>query len=221
MTTVSRLNLTIDVLDTPNQPALALTSLTPAQLIEATLQEFQEIEYLGDSPENYRLLKETTGEALLPEAPLHQQLSDGDHLQLVERSPAHPPAGAVTIKLPVYLRELNSGRVYKLNWLPVIIGRPDHNQPENNLVAVDMSEFETGMRVSRRHAKITGSDDRFYIENLSGNVTKVKDKTGQIRTIDAQRQPLRHGDIIHLERSDLALKFIVRPNPADEESQTL
>jgi hypothetical protein len=218
MSTVSRLNLIIDVLDTPNQPALALTSLSPTQLIEATLKEFQEIEYLGDSSENYQLLKIANGQALQPDLTLQEQLKDGERVRLVEKSPEYAPAGAVAARQPIYLRELNSGRVYKLNWLPAIIGRPDHNQPDNNLVAADMSKFDTGMRVSRRHAKIISSkeQDHFYLENMSGNVTKIKTRRGETVTFSPQqpRLELEHGDIIYLERSNLSLKFIVRNNPA-------
>jgi hypothetical protein len=208
----ARIELQIDVFDLAAQRALALSALTPPQLVAAVLEEFRELEFLGDDPSSYQLLKAADRSPLDDSAAVGDQLGGGDRLILAERV-APPPAGARPPSKPVYLREQTSGKVFRLDWQPAIIGRPDRGQEQNELVAVDLAGHPAGQRVSRRHAQIVESDGVFFVEPLSPNPTVVRD--GQGNALPAQkRQPLRHGDVVFLENSQIALKFIVRGGEA-------
>lgn len=204
----TRIELLIDVFDLAEQQALALASLTPPQLVGAVLEEFGELEFLGANPADYLLLRAADRSALDEGLALGDQLSAGERLALVERA-APAPAGTARPSRPIYLRDQGSGRVYRLDWQPAIIGRPDRGQDHNERVAVDLAAHPAGQRVSRRHAQIIEAAGAFFVEQLSPNPTLVRD--GQGNALPAQaRQPLRHGDVIFLENSQIALKFIVR-----------
>jgi hypothetical protein len=136
-----RLDLTIDVLELPSQHAAALWTLAPQELIAATLQEFRELEQLGIDPGDYQLLDAVTG-ATLDERPLDELFAKDAkdvHLKLVEKT-SPVPRGAQPASEPIYLREQATGRVYRLGWLPAIIGRPDRNLPDSQLLAVNLVE---------------------------------------------------------------------------------
>ena len=208
-TNQARLELRVDVFEKTNQPALALPNLTPPQLIEAILQEFRELEYLGASPSDYQLRKAQDRSSLVDEQPLGGQLKPGERLMLVENG-VPLPAGTKPPSQPLYLREQTTGRVYKLNWLPALIGRIDKSQPGNEQIAVDLEGYKTGLRVSRRQAQITEENGQFLIESMSGNPTTIKNSDGTSGAPISGKHPLRHGDTIYLERSNIALKFIVR-----------
>lgn len=204
-----RLNLRVDVFEKTDQLALPLPSLTPPEFIEAILQEFRELEYLSSSPADYALLKADDQSPLIAEEKLNQQVKDGGRLVLIEgevplpgstRQPTHP----------IYLREQVTGRVYKLHWVPAIIGRPDKNQALNDQVAVDLERYKTGLRVSRRHAQITEKDGQYFISGMSRNPTSIKDNEGDLTPVTEEKRPLQNGDVIHLERSNISLKFIIR-----------
>jgi len=56
--TTHRLELFINLPGQGRQRALALASITPAELVDAVLQEFRgELEYLSDSVADYRLVR--------------------------------------------------------------------------------------------------------------------------------------------------------------------
>ena len=211
-----RLDLTIDVLELPAQQACALWTLSPQELIAATLQEFREIEQLGIDPADYDLFDVQRGVAL-EEKPLSECFSkdaQGVHLRLVEKTPALP-RGAQRAPAPIYLREQATGRVYRVHWLPAIIGRPDRNLPDNHLLAVNLEALPTGLRVSRRHLKLSEASGQYFVERLSGNPTMVRRTTGEsVNLLDASRVPLEPGDVIVLERSQIVLKFLVPPTAA-------
>jgi len=208
----TRIELQIDLFDLAAQRAMALNTLTPPQLVAAMLEEFRELEFLGDAPGDYQLLKLADRSPLDDTAALGDQVRGGDRLILVERVAA-APTGTRRPSKPVYLREQGSGKVFRLDWQPAIIGRPDLGQSGNELVSVDLTAHPAGQRVSRRHAQIVERDGVFFVEPLSPNPTLVRD--GQGNTLPPEkRQPLRHGDVVFLENSQIALKFIVRAEGA-------
>jgi hypothetical protein len=49
---------------------------------------------------------------------------------------------------------------------------------------------------------------------MSRNPTAIKTADDKTIALNASKHPLHHGDIIFLERSNIALKFIVRSNSA-------
>lgn len=212
-----RLDLTIDVLELPAQHAAALWTLSPQELIAATLQEFGELEQLGIDPGDYQLLDAQSG-APLDEKPLDDLFAKDAkeiHLKLVEKLPA-TPRGAQPAPDPIYLREQATGRVYRLGWLPAIVGRPDRNLPDNQLLAVNLEALPTGLRVSRRHVRLSEQGGQYFVQRMSGNPTLLRRATGEtINLLDASRTPIDHGDMIVLERSQITLKFLIlRATPA-------
>ncbi|MCB8977455.1 MAG: FHA domain-containing protein [Ardenticatenaceae bacterium] len=209
-TNQKRFDLRIDIFERKAQWAKPLPTLKPAELVEAILQEFQEVEYLSKSATDYYLAQVEDETAVLQEdVSLQEQLPNESRLQL--REVERPlPKGTSRPSQAIYVRELVSGKVYKLNWLPAIIGRPDKNQPNDDWIAVDLESYKTGLRVSRRHAQITEQNGRYFIESLSRNPTLLKDAEGNVETVGDEKRPLQHGDTIQLERSNIALKFIVR-----------
>lgn len=207
-----RLDLTIDVLELPAQHAAALWTLSPQELIAATLQEFRELEQLGIDPGDYQLLDAQSG-APLDEKPLDDLFAKDAkdiHLKLVEKLSA-TPRGAQPAPDPVYLREQATGRVYRIGWLPAIIGRPDRNLADNQLLAVNLEVLPTGLRVSRRHVRLSEQGGQYFIQRLSGNPTMVRRVIGEsINLLEGSRIPIDHGDLIVLERSQITLKFLIQ-----------
>ncbi|MEZ4726305.1 MAG: FHA domain-containing protein [Caldilineaceae bacterium] len=183
-----------------------MPDLTPSALIAAILQEFTVVEFLSNAPTQYAL--QLDGALLDPALPLVQQVRTGDHLVLLEKEAPIPP-GAQRPSHALYLREQNSGIVYPLPWVPAVIGRPDRDQPHNEWLAVNLTDHRSGVRVSRRHAQITEEQGQFYVASLSNNPTYLRQDI-LTTEVTAEPQRLHHGDVIILERSYIALKFIVR-----------
>jgi len=205
----SRLELQIDIFEKASQRALALPDLTPPELVDSILQEFRELEYLSDSPAEYQLFKAVEKSPLDNEDQLQNQLTNAERLVLVELM-APLPEGTERPSDKIYLREQLWGKVFKLSWLPAIIGRPDKNQPFDDRLAVNLETYETGLRVSRRQAMITEENGQYYIESMSRNPTSIRNGDEQIIPVTSKKQPLQPGDVILLERSNVALKFIMR-----------
>ncbi len=211
MSSSERLDLSIDIFKNKNEPAKALSNLTPPELVEAIIQEFRELEYVSDNPKDYVLLikDKKNGYPRLKDTQLKQQSLNKKRLILAEIK-KQPPEGTTHPAQHIYLREQSSGKVYKLHWQPAIIGRPDRNRDHNERIAVNLETYETGLRVSRRHAQITEKDGKHYIESMSRNPTSIKDAAGNIRPVIEEKQELHNGEVIYLERSNIALKFIIR-----------
>lgn len=203
-----RLELKIDVLDRPEQRALALADLTPEELIAATLREFVEIEYLGIDPADYQLIAAATGMELDGSQSLNGQLRNGDHVALVERERS-TPSGGHRPDAAIYLRELSTGRVFKLHWLPAIVGRPDRTLPDNQLLAANLEMLPSGLRVSRRHAMIGEQNGQYFVQCLSGNPATLRRPSGETQHLNQGRVPITGDDLLFLDRSEIALKFIV------------
>ena len=223
----NRLDVYVDVFHEKNQWARVLPDITPVEFIEAILQEFRQarMEFLGDDPSGYFLARAKNLTSLDPDLPLAKQVEPEERLVLMEQS-ASIPSGAEPLPLDkaLYLRELSTNRVFRIQWLPAIIGRPDPTRPDNELLAVNLRDFETGLRVSRRHAQILNIHDRFFIKSLSQNPTRLlREHHPQHLLITNQPTELRNGDIILLERSQIMLKVIIRDallvTPLQDESQ--
>jgi hypothetical protein len=206
----ARVELTIDVFEETGQRALVLAELRPSQLVKAILQEFHSLEYLGDDATNYYLVRAEDGEPLDEDSSV-EQCKAGDRLVLKERE-APLPGATCRPSQSIYLREPHQAKTYPIQWLPAVIGRHSENQPHDELVAVDLRSYASGLRVSRRHARLIEEDGHFFIENLSSNPVSLLSAQLPARVaVIAQRQPLAPGDVIRLDRSGIELKFIVRP----------
>jgi hypothetical protein len=208
-TSQTRLDIRVDVFEKEDQWAKPLSSLKPPDLITAIFEEFRELEYLSGDPEDYLLVKKEDSSPLDPEEALDGQLSKNAHLVLLEQERTLPK-GTKPLSAPVYLREQTSGKVYKLHWMPAVIGRPDPNQANNDWLAVNLEAYPTGLRVSRRHAQITEDNGRYSIKSLSKNPTVIKDEEGNEKLIGDTPIQLENNDVVLLERSNISLKFIIR-----------
>ena len=219
----TRLELYVDVFEKVGQKALVLPNLTPLDLVAAILREYSELEYLGSAPGDYHLIRTEDASPLDGAAQLATLLRSGDHLALVENELALP-AGTRRPSRHLYLREQGTGTAYRLAWQPAIIGRIAENQPDNAWVAVDLTAYPTGLRVSRRHVRLDEEDGGYYIENLSGNpvsvtVARPGTQAGQSSVaVTDGKQSIHAGDLITLDRSGITLKFVIREerNPATE-----
>ena len=207
-----RIELTVDVFEKKQQRARALPALKPPELIQAILQEFRELEYLGNDPAHYRLFTSARDKALESDLEMAGQLPTDRRLVLQERELAgdEMPDGTNRPSRPLYLREVASGAVYRLHHVPAIIGRPDQNQPRDDWLAVNLQPYKSGLRVSRRQAVIVEEEGRFYISSLSRNPTLIRRESGEVVPVNEQRHPIDSGDLVILERSRIMLKVLVR-----------
>lgn len=208
-TSQTRLDIRVDIFEKEDQWAKPLSSLKPSDFITAIFEEFRELEYLSGDPDDYLLVKKEDSSPLDPEESLDKQVVKNTHLVLLEQEHT-PPNGTKPLSDPVYLREQTSGKVYKLHWMPAVIGRPDSNQAHNDWLAVNLEAYPTGLRVSRRHAQITEENGRYFIQSLSKNPTVIKDEEGNDKPIGDKPIQLENNDVILLERSNISLKFIIR-----------
>lgn len=210
-----RIDLRINVLDLQDQHAQVLPKLKPPDLVDAIIIEFRgdsDAEYLGANAGDYYLVNAQSGAPLDSATEVGKQVANGGQLAL--REVEHPvPSDGQALSQSVYLREIASGNVYRLGWQPAIVGRYSEDQPMNDLVAVDLQSYPTGLRVSRRHVAITENDGQFYVENMSRNPVSIHRNDVTI-PIESRRQRILPGDVIDLERSDIRLKFIVRNGSA-------
>ena len=204
-----RLELRIDVLDKENQRAQALPGLMPSKLIEAILQEFRgDLDYLGTTVDDYDLQVAASQSPLDYQKPLSEQLDEGERLTLIERT-VPIPVGAQRLAQRVYLREQISGKVFKLNWVPAIIGRADRSLNDEHLLAVDLGELLRGSRVSRRHAQIVEDHGQLFLEVLADNPTYLR-REELTTEVGHERTALQAGDVIIFERSAIALQVIIK-----------
>lgn len=208
--TGKRIECFIDVFNLAGQRALVRREITPSEIIQAVIDEFaDEIVYLGKNATSYQICRGDDGNPLDISIPVEKQIRTGDKLVLTEKAQGRP-AEAKALPNPFYLREVSHGYVYKIPWLPAIIGRSDPNMSENEMVAVDLQNLASGVRVSRRHVRMLTRDGVIYLELCSRNPASL------IRATDGNREELQehrllalhHGDRLKLERSDVTLQVI-------------
>lgn len=209
-----RTELQIDIFELKAQPARALASLTPPELVAAILDEFRrDLLYLSERPGDYQLLRAADQTTLDDERPIGRQCAPRTHLLLAERAQT-APQGAQSLDGHGYLREVATGRVFPLHWQPALIGRPDTKLADNALLAVDLSAHPSRMRVSRRQARIVAEGRHYYLEALApNNPVAVESATGDQQTLGAARHPLHPGDTVVLIRSGIRLAFLERTAP--------
>jgi hypothetical protein len=214
--TTERIELTIDIFDARQQRALARPALTPDELVAAIQQEFcgdPDQIYLGAQPENYCLIRAATGQPLADGRPLAEQgLPKGERLVLTERAPAQP-SGATAPSTPAYLRDQATGFVYRLHWLPTLIGRSGQLTDSARL-AVNLSGHPQWTRVSRRHARISEERGQIMIENLiDANPIVLRDSQGQETLLTPHKRYTIHDrDTIVLTNSGIELRVLIRSN---------
>lgn len=213
--TDERIECFIDVFNLPGQRALARKVISTAEMVQAIIDEFSgEIAYLGKNAASYQICQRDNGHPLDASRPLGEQVQTGSRLVLVEKTKRQPRESEL-LPNPFYLREMSHGYVYKIPWLPAIIGRSDPSMSENEMVAVDLQNLASGVRVSRRHLQMLVRDGVVYLELCSRNpATLIRASDGSKEELQEHRLlALHHGDTLKLERSDVMLQVIFQPEP--------
>jgi pSer/pThr/pTyr-binding forkhead associated (FHA) protein len=103
-----------------------------------------------------------------------------------------------------FLREETTGKVYDIQWTPAVIGRPTAEVDHNLTLAVNVQLLPNGMTISRRHAQITFSDGRYYLEPLAENNPVLLN--GKEVRLNSKRE-IKNGDKLVIGRHEIAMAF--------------
>jgi pSer/pThr/pTyr-binding forkhead associated (FHA) protein len=195
------IDVKLDVFEHVGQRARLRKSLTVSGLIEEILREFDDI--AADTPEKYAVFLKGMDRPLNAGSTLTElDLQPQDELvfeyvrQNIRRM-LNPEDYA-------FLRDEESGRVYDLQWQPAVIGRPTNEAEHNIMLAVNLQLHPKGLTVSRKHAEITFSERRYYLEPLADNNPVAVN--GQLIPPNTRRE-LKHGDKLTIGRNNLVLTF--------------
>lgn len=212
---VQRIECFIDILHHTQERALIRPDIMPPELVQAVIEEFAgEMHLLGRNASAYTIWLLDEEKELDPGRQVGAQVRPGARLALRERERPRPP-GAQPLVRPFYLREINQGYLYKVPWLPAIIGRPDPGLAENELVLVDLHDLPNGARVSRRHVRLLERDGEIFAERCARNPVTLLRAGGGEENLADHLLPLRPGDKIRLDRSQILLEVLLpEPNEA-------
>jgi pSer/pThr/pTyr-binding forkhead associated (FHA) protein len=201
---VEYLDLIIDVFDHTGQRARVRKTLTGEELVSEILREFDDLDQ--KTPEGYALFLRGE-EKPLDRGSTMEQLNIQDHDELViKHARSSERISSAAGEKKVYLVEIQTGTRYEINWQPAIIGRPDIDPAQNELLAVNLQTLTGGMSISRRHAQVTFEGDQYFLEPLSAsNPTCLNDTPLALQS----RVPLVPGDRITLGASRIELVFAV------------
>jgi pSer/pThr/pTyr-binding forkhead associated (FHA) protein len=160
------IDVKINIFEHTDQRARVLGSLTPAVLINEILKEFDDI--LADAPEKYAIYLKGMERPLDSDCTIIQ-LDIQPHDTLVFDYVRQTIRQMLALKDYALLREGTTGKVFDIQWQPAIIGRPDSDAGHNLILAVNCLLLPLGRTVSRKHAQITFSDGRYFVEPLAEN----------------------------------------------------
>ena len=194
----------IDVFEHADQRARVLESLTPAGLIQEILKEFDDI--TADSPEKYAIYLKGMDRPLNSNytmAQLDIQPQDElvfDYVRKTIRQMLQPSQYAI-------LREETTGKSFDIQWQPAVIGRPTNEVDHDITLAVNVQLIPNGMTISRKHAQITYSDGKYYIEMLAENNLLILN--GKEMVLNSRKE-IRSGDKIIVGRNKVPFTFMAQ-----------
>jgi pSer/pThr/pTyr-binding forkhead associated (FHA) protein len=195
------IDVKIDVFENTGQRARLRRSLTVNALIEEILREFDDI--AADSPEKYAIYLKGFDHPLKPVDTLAQldiQPQDElvfDYVRQAIRRMLDPQNYAI-------LREDSTGKEFDIQWQPAVIGRPSTEVDHNIILAVNVQLLQDGKTVSRRHAQITFSEGRYFIEPLAEQNPVFLN--GKELLVHGKRE-IRNGDKLAFGNSRLMMTF--------------
>lgn len=195
------LDVKIDVFEHTGQRARLRRSLTVTSLIEEILREFDDI--TADSPEKYAIYLKGFDHPLKPVETLAQldiQPQDElvfDYVRQAIRRMLEPHNYAT-------LREDSTGKEFDIQWQPAVIGRPSTEVDHNIILAVNVQLLPDGKTVSRRHAQITFSEGRYFIEPLAEQNPVFLN--GKELPVHGKRE-IRNGDKLAFGNNRLTMTF--------------
>jgi len=212
------IDVKIDVFEHADQRARVLESLTPAGLIQEVLKEFDDV--TADAPEKYAIYLKGMERPLNPGSTM-AQLDIQPQDILVFDYIRQPIREMLDSRDYAFLREETTGKVYDIQWQPAVIGRPDSDVGHNIILAVNVKLLPNGMTVSRKHAQITFSEGRYYIEPLAEHNPVLLN--GKEIPLNSKRE-IKHGDKLLLGHNKIVMTFLtqsVQPSTVKEtKSQT-
>jgi len=198
------IDVKIDVFEHADQRARVLDSLTPAGLIQEILKEFDDI--TADSPEKYAIYLKGMDRPLNRNYTMTQldiQPQDElvfDYVRKTIRQMLQPSQYAI-------LREDTTGKTFDIQWQPAVIGRPTNEVDHDITLAVNVQLIPNGMTISRKHAQITYSDGKYYIEMLAENNLLILN--GKEMVLNSRKE-IRNGDTLLAGRNRVPFTFIAQ-----------
>jgi pSer/pThr/pTyr-binding forkhead associated (FHA) protein len=198
------IDLKIDVFEHTDQRARVLDSLTVSGLIEEILKEFDDIS--ADAPEKYAVYLRGMDRPLNASSTVTElDLQPQDELvfeykRQTIREMLQPQQYAV-------LREETTGKTFDIQWQPAVIGRPINEAEHNIMLAVNVQLIPNGMTISRKHAQITFSEGKYYIEMLAENNQLLLN--GKEIALNSRKE-IKNGDKLHLGRNKVPFIFITQ-----------
>ena len=195
------IDVKIDVFEHTGQRARLRRSLTVNSLIEEILREFDDI--TADSPEKYAIYLKGFDHPLKPLETL-AQLDIQPQDELVFDYVRQAIRRMLEVRNYATLREDSSGKEFDIQWQPAVIGRPSTEVDHNIILAVNVQLLPDGKTVSRRHAQITFSEGRYFIEPLAEQNPVFLN--GKELPIHAKRE-IRSGDKLAFGNNKLTMTF--------------
>jgi pSer/pThr/pTyr-binding forkhead associated (FHA) protein len=211
------IDVKIDVFEYADQRASILESLTPAGLILEILKEFDDI--TADAPEKYAIYLKGMERQLDPDATM-AQLDIQPHDELVFDYVRQAIRQMLEPKDYAFLEEVTTRKVYDIQWQPAVIGRPDSDVGHNIILAVNVQLLPNGRTVSRKHAQITFSEGRYYVEPLAEHNPVFLN--GKEITLNSKRE-IKNNDKLAIGRHKITMVFETQraaaPSVAELKSQ--
>lgn len=200
---MKRTTISLDFLGISTEIAQACPDITIGQFIQEILVEFGlDYSFLNQhQPQDYVLRTAVDGFDLPFDQSVHQ--IGGRGTLFFREKDLIVPETAVVNPMPFYLRYRS--HIFKIGWLPALIGRPITGDADNALLAVNLEPFS--LAVSRRQAKIVMENGRFAIRNLSENPILLNGKPLPFvsDTANLPASNLQDGDTLLLQRSGITL----------------
>jgi pSer/pThr/pTyr-binding forkhead associated (FHA) protein len=197
------IDVKIDVFEHTGQRARLRKSLTVNDLIAEILREFDDI--TADSPEKYAIylkgfdhpLKQAESLAQLDIQPQDEMVFDYVRQTIRRMLEVHQYATCMD----------STGKEFDIQWQPAVVGRPSTDVDHNIILAVNVQLLSDGKTISRRHAQITFSEGRYFIEPLAEqNPTFLN---GKELPVHAKRE-IRQGDKLAFGNNRLTMTFSTR-----------
>ena len=195
------IDVKIDVFEHTGQRARVRRNLTVNALIEEILREFDDI--TADSPEKYAIYLKGFDHPLKPVESL-AQLDIQPQDELVFDYVRQAIRRMLDVSQYATLREDSTGKEFDIQWQPAVIGRPSTEVDHNIILAVNVQLLPDGKTVSRRHAQITFSEGRYFIEPLAEQNPVFLN--GKELPVHARRE-IRNGDKLAFGNSKLTMTF--------------
>ncbi len=207
------IDVDIDVFEFTAQHARLRKDITVATLIQEIFKQFDDI--AADTPEKYAIYLKGIDRPLNSAYTL-TQLDIQPHDELVFDYVRQPIRQMLQPGDYAILREETTRKCFDIQWQPAVIGRPDSDAGHNIILAVNMLLLPDGMTVSRKHAQITFSEGRYYIEPLAEhNPVFLNDKEIPLNA----RREIRNNDKLAIGRHKITLVFEAQRSAASSAAE--